>query len=172
MGDRLWVIGLVVLLVSCTGQGPQRPSQRKSAVQQPDTTLVALMELNQRMAQAADEQLLHIVQSQDTAFALYERGTWAYILDPGDVTREAITPGAQCTIHMRVYALNGKLYWDTQQTAQAGKYVFIPAIDENITEWHYGARIVLYAPWYAAFGITGKDAIPPYENVRIELVIK
>jgi len=165
----LMVIGMAVMLAACTGQAPQRPSQRKGSAPQADTAMIALMELNKRMSEAADAQLLHIVQALDTDYALYERGTWVHILEQGN---EPVAEGEACTVHMQVYALNDTLLYDAQQTGHAGKYEFIPAIDENIAEWHHGARLSLYVPWYAGYGITGKDRIPPYENIRIELEIR
>jgi len=170
--SRIWVIGCMTLvLAGCAQPNPQRPSHRKGTAPQKDSTLVALMEMNQRMTQAADEQLLHAVQGEEGAFALYEHGTWAAIRQAGDRTRP-VRPGETCTVSMQVYALNGQLYRDIRQTAQAGRYELISAIDENITEWHHGARLTLYAPWYAAYGITGTEHIPPYENIRIELAIE
>ena len=54
------VVSCAVLLTACTGQAPQRPSQRKGAAPEADSALIALMELNRRMTEAADEQLLQI----------------------------------------------------------------------------------------------------------------
>lgn len=164
-------MGFAVLLTACTGQAPQRPSQRKGAAPQADSALIALMELNRRMTEAADEQLLQIVNSLPEHYALYERGTWVHMIDPGEAA-QPIAEGEECTVYMQVYALDGTLLYDAQETGPAGKYTFIPAIDENIAEWHRGALLRLYAPWYAAYGITGKGRISPYENIRIELEIR
>ena len=170
-GKWFIVMMAVMLLAGCTQRGPQRPSHRMSERPQADSTQLALMELNQQLAQAADEQLLRIVQAKDAPYALYERGTWAYISDKGDTSRD-ILPGSECSLHMRIWSLSGQLYIDTHQRAHVGKCELPAAIDENITEWHPGAKLELYAPWYAAYGIKGTAQIPPYENIRIELEIK
>ena len=158
-----------MLLVGCGQKGPQRPSQRKGESVQVDTTQLALMDLNRQLAESADEQLYRWVQTQAETYALYEQGTWVAVLKAGE---EEIVPGEECSLHMRIYSLDGHAYYDADQTAKAGKYEFPAAIDANITEWHHGASLKLAAPWYAAYGIKGTDDIPPYENVMIELDIR
>ena len=167
---RYLFIGMVVLLVACTQTAPQRPSQRKSEAPQPDSTQMALLELNQHLTEEADRQLASIARSEDTPYALYERGTWAAIIAKGE--GETVQPKEECRVHMRIYSLSGTLYVDAEQTVAIGAQQLPPAIEENITEWRHGAQIVLLAPWYAAYGIQGADQIPPYENVRIELTIQ
>ena len=167
------IIGLLaaVLLIGCGHQAPQRPSQRKGQTPQADSTQLALMSLNQQLTEAADGQLYQWAQSQSEAYALYERGVWAIILDAGDSQRP-VQAGEECTLHMRVYSLAEHKYCDLEHTARIGKYELPAAIDENITEWHHGAHIRMAAPWYAAYGIKGTADIPPYENVIIELEIR
>jgi len=171
------------MLAGCAGKGPQRPSvhkgewaSRESSAEREETRVenqeLALMEMNERLAHAADEELLHWVRAQKEPYALYECGTWGYILDTGDTHRPAFQPEEECTLHMRVYSLSGHLYRDIEQTAHVGKYELPTAIDENITEWHHGAHVMLLAPWYSAYGIQGKGGIPPYENVVIDLELK
>ena len=50
----------------------------------PDSAALALLELNQQLAQAADEELYHIVQSLDEPYALYDSNVWMRIVDKGD----------------------------------------------------------------------------------------
>jgi hypothetical protein len=165
------IIGLTLLLAGCTHTAPQRPSQRKGASPQADTTALAMMELNQQLAQAADEQLLRLAQAQPEPYALYERGVWAYVEEQGD-TERLVRNGEECTVRMTVYSLSGDRYTDSEITACVGKYELPAALDDNMPEWHHGARVRMFAPWYAAYGIKGEGAIPPYENVIIELEIK
>lgn len=171
MRNRIAIIGLTLLLAGCTYTAPQRPSQRKGASSQADTTALAMMELNQQLAQAADEQLLRLAQAQQEPYALYERGVWAFVAEKGD-TERPVRNGEECTVRMTVYSLSGDRYTDSEITACVGKYELPAALDDNMPEWHHGARVRMFAPWYAAYGIKGEGAIPPYENVIIELEIK
>ena len=166
------ILGLVVLLVGCGPQAPQIPSQRKSQAPQVDSAQLALMELNRQLAQAADEQLAALVQAQPETYALYENNTWCTLLELGDTDGPTPKPGEEWSLHMRTYSLSGKLYTDSEGTYRVGKQELPPAIDNNIFEWHHGTRVRLFAPWYSAYGLKGTDAIPPYENVMIELELK
>ena len=168
---RFWILGLVALvLTGCGNVDPQRPTQRKSAAPAVDSTQLALLELNQRLTVAADDQLTQLAQ-QEGQFVLYEHGTWVRTVVWGDQDSK-VNPGEQCTVQMRVFSLKGTLYLDTEQTVTVGKNELPAAVDDNLPEWHHGAKLILLAPWYAAYGIQGKEPIPPYENIRIELAIK
>jgi len=169
MGRTGIIIVIALLLTACGRQSPQRPSQRKGESVQTDTAQLALMSLNQQLAESADEQLYRWVQTQTESYALYEHGTWGTILRAGE---KPIQPGEECTVHMRVCNLDGKPYCDVEQTAHVDKYELPTAIDANITEWTHGASLKIAAPWYAAYGIKGTAQVPPYENVIIELDIR
>ena len=138
----------------------------------PDSTQLALMEMNQVMAAAADEQLRHLALAQDEDYHYGEQGTWIAILKEGDEYGPLWQEGDESTIHMRTYSLAGQLYEDVVKTVQLGKYQLPPAVDANFMEWYHGAQIRLYAPWYAAYGISGTETIPPYENVIIEIELQ
>ena len=139
---------------------------------QADSTQLALLALNQQLTQTADETVYRLAQAQEEPYALYENGTWVYLMDVGDATHGVPAEGEECTVHMRIYSLEGRLYSDIEQTAHAGKYELPGAVDANIFEWNHGTKARLIAPWYAAYGIKGTDEIPPYENVIIEIELK
>ena len=52
------------------------------------------------------------------------------------------------------------------------KLVMPVTVEWNISELHPGARVRMYVPWYAAYGLQGTAHVPPYENVIIELELK
>lgn len=161
-----------MLIPGCTPQSPQRPSQRKATAPQVDSTQLALLELNQQLAEAADKQLTLLAQKQDPPYALYEGNAWGILLDPGDTDGPSPKPNEEWTIHMRVLSLDQTVLLDSEGTYRIGKYELPQAIDANITEWHHGTRVRMLVPWYTAFGMQGKDRIPAYENVIIEIEIK
>lgn len=170
--ERLFLGVVAFVLAGCGPQAPQRPSQRMGQAPQVDSAQLALLTLNQQLTQTADETLYRLAQAQEEPYALYENGTWAYLIDTGDAAKGAPREGEECTVHMRIFSLDGHLYSDIEQTAHAGKYEFPAAVDANIGEWNHGTKAKLLAPWYAAYGIKGTDAIPPYENVIIEIELK
>ena len=173
MKTGTWIVCcMAALMVSCAQQGPQRPTQRKSSGPQVDSAQLALMALNQQLAESADEQIYRAMQEQEEPYALYEGGAWVTILHKGNTHADRLKQGDECAIHMQVLSLAGKLYQDTQQTICIGKHETLAVIEENIPEWHRGARVQMYVPWYSAFGIQGTAQIPPYENVIIVLDIR
>ena len=162
---------MAVLLSACSNVQPQRPSQRKRAAAEVDTAQLVLLEMNRQLAEAADEQIQRMAREQSESYALYEHGVWAYVEDRGEAD-QPIQAGDELTLHMTVFSLAGKRYTDSELTVRAGKYELPAAIDDNITEWHHGAQVRLFAPWYAAYGMKGTEYIPPYENIIIELKIR
>lgn len=163
--------GLLVTLVSCGPQSPQRPIRRTGSASV-DSAQIERMEFNRQLAAAADEQLMQLAQGQEESYALYECNTWATILEQGEANGPTPQLDEEWTVHMRTYAIDGRLLVDTEGTYRIGKQELPLAVDANIGEWHRGCRVRMYAPWYAAYGITGTDVIPPYENVIIELELK
>lgn len=163
----------LMLLVACGRPAPQRPSRIMGDGQrgtEPDSAQLALLELNHRLAEAADEQLRQVVLQQDGSYALYEGGVWASLQTPGDGA--TIQEKEECRLRLQTYRLDGTLLSDTEGTYQLGKRQLPQAVETNIEEWRHGARVRMYAPWYSAYGLHGNDAVPPYENVIIELTIE
>jgi len=172
MVNRTWYILFAILLVACTSSAPQRPSQRKSRSPEPDSAELALMELNYRLAQAADEQLAQLVKEQDERYALYDGSAWMHIFSLGDEHTSSPLPNEEWLIHMRVMNLEGRLLEDSEQTYRIQRHELPYAVDRNIDILHHGAHARIYAPWYSAFGIQGTANIPPYENVIIEIELR
>ena len=166
------LIAAVLLVAGCGRQAPQRPSQRLGQSPQPDSAQLALMELNHRLAEAADEELHALAVAQEEPYALYEGNVWAWVMDRGDTDSPAIREKETCSLHMRIYSLDGTLLSDTQGTYTIGQRQLPQAVEANITEWHHRTRVRMFAPWYAAYGLRGNEAVPPYENVIIELTIE
>lgn len=160
------------MLVACTHQAPQRPSQRKGDGPKVDSAQLALLELNRQMALAADQQLAQLAQAQDEPYALYEGNVWMTILERGDEAAKTPALDEQWRIAMRVYELKGRLLVDSDGSYRIGRRELPEGVDANIGELHRGAKARMYVPWYAAYGITGTADIPPYENVIIEVELK
>lgn len=170
MRNKWWIIA-VVILVGCSGQGPQRPSQRMGRSPEPDSSQLALIEFNHRMAEAADSELMHWVQAQPEKYALYEMQAWMCIRERGDEDAELLKRNDRCVIHMQVYDINGRLLTDTQRQYQIGKMELPPAVEANIRSLSPHAKARMAIPWYTAFGMQGNDDVPPYTNVIIDLEI-
>lgn len=172
--ERFKLIGLVVamLLVGCSKQAPQIPSQRKSAVPKTDTAALTLLTLNQRLAITADEQVRQLAIAQEVPYALYEAGAWMTVIDKGDTGSASPKAEEEWWMHLRIYDLNGQLLLDTQGSYTIGRQELPEAIEANIGELHRHCQVRMIAPWYTAYGMSGTTEVPPYENVIIEIELQ
>jgi len=169
---HLLIVLIAAMTVGCGGRGPQRPSFRSGSEPEVDSAQLALMALNQHLAQTADQEVRIKAQAQEEQYALYESGAWGHVFDYGNTSGPSPQRGETWTVHMRVYSLDGKLYSDIIQEMPIGQYELPLAIEASISEWHRGARVRMIAPWYAAYGMQGKEGVPPYENVIIDFELK
>ena len=170
--EKYVVFLMVVVLAGCGGKGPQRPSQRKGVAPEVDSAQLALLQLNQQLAMAADEQIRQIAQAQEETYALEEHGAWIYRIEAGETNGVHPQPDEEWTIHLRTYSLSGQLYNDTERTVRIGHYELPLAIEGNIGEWYHGTHVRMLAPWYAAYGLQGTEQIPPYENVIMDIELR
>ena len=172
MKAKIGIIALTVLLAACSQVAPQRPSQRKGESPKADSTQMALLEMNQQLAAAADKELTQFVQTQEGAYGLYDSNVWMKILSRGDESTLGPIEEEEWTVHMRVYDLSERLLVDSEGTYRIGKNELPQAVETVIYELHHGAQARLLAPWYIAFGMKGTAQVPPYENVIIEIEVR
>ena len=172
-GLQITAIGLLCLLAAGCGQpNPQRPSRRMGQPQV-DSTAISMIRFNQHMREEADRALqAKALSNPDEVYALYQWGAWVHIINPGDEDAGKPQRDEECEIHMLIYSLDGRLYCDDARIVTLGKYEIPVAVDWNILEWYHGAKVKMLVPWYSAYGVKGTDAIPPYENIVIDLDIK
>lgn len=163
----------VLLFAACGGKGPQRPSRWIGREAEPDSTVLNLLELNRRMATAADQELLSYVRSHEGNYALYNGGVWVRTIEQGNEELKPYGFGHRCRLHLRVYMLNEQrtLLSDVDQTFKLGEAYLPLAVTDVVREKHPGARVEMLVPWYSAYGLRGNENIPPYQNVIIDLTI-
>ncbi len=169
-----WVAVALVcsLLIACGKVAPQRPSQRSGEKPKEDSTTLALMEMNQRMAIEADKEVLAYAQKQEEAYSLMDiSNTWLLVQDKGEGD-EAPKKEEQWEMHIRTKNLQGKLLCDEERAYTIGKDELPPCVEIATDELRHGERLVMVAPWYAAYGMHGNGIVPPYTNVILEIEIK
>ena len=157
--ERLWVIcAACLLMVACSGQGPQRPSRVLGRTPEPDSAQLALLEMNQRLALEADRQ--------------FDGGIWVKIVSQGDIHSPKPEMGTNCTVRTAIYSLKGQLYLDAEQEYLLGQSTLPFSLEQVITQLYPQTQARLMIPWYAAYGVSGTETIPPYENIIIDLYIE
>jgi len=161
-----------LLLAACGNDpGPQRAANREGKTAK-DSALLAMMEVNQRLAEEADREILQQVQA-DTLhrYAQCEQGAWV-----ARVTQlpESEQPkmGEPVAVSMRIRTLDGELLQDIEGEYVLGRGEMPLGIEYAIRELRRGEEGIILAPWHAAFGVDGTDNIVPYSNVRIEITIQ
>ena len=169
----LWVC-LLLLAGGCGGRGPQRPSQRSGTKPEADSSALALMEMNQRLAIAADEEVLRYVQGLEDAERFAQMpfsNAWVRVAEKGDEQSNSPQKDETWRLHIKTYSLQGQLLLDTEQEYRIGRNELPMCIEMNINEWHREARVIIVAPWYAAYGMMGTEEVPAYENVLLDITI-
>ncbi len=150
------------MLMACGKTQPQRPTF-KNRPQEADSTVVALVEVNQRMAADADSRLAHYATED---YALQEEGYWVSGLHDIET---GFSDSTQVCVRMQVYDTEGNLYEDRHETFCVGKTGDMRVLDPVLRQLHRGDSVSILAPWYMAYGSLGSQVVPPYTNVRIEL---
>lgn len=169
----LWIC-LLLSASGCGGRGPQRPSHRSGTRPKADSAALALMEMNQRMAIAADEEVLQYVQGREDAARFAQMpfsNAWVRVLEKGDEQGACPQKDETWRLHIKTYSLRGQLLLDTEQEYRIGRNELPMCIEMHINEWHRGAEVVIAAPWYSAHGMMGTEDVPAYENVLLEIRI-
>ncbi|MGM9810630.1 MAG: hypothetical protein ACI30J_07170 [Paludibacteraceae bacterium] len=169
----LWIC-LLLSASGCGGRGPQRPSQRSGTKPEADSASLALMEMNQRMAIAADEEVLHYVQGREDRERFAQMpfsNAWVRFMERGDEQSACPQKDETWRLHIKTYSLQGQLLLDTEQEYRIGRSELPMCIEVNISEWHRGAEVMIVAPWYAAYGMMGTEDVPAYENVLLKISI-
>lgn len=170
---HILIITVVVVLASCQRTQPQRPSQRNGvSAQSTDTTLLALMNMTQRLVLEADKELLRYVKQTDTTFALLEIGTWYKRLNSQPTQNEPLQEGEIANLQLTIRSLQQELLLNSIQTCKIGQEELPSVIGYILRESHHGDSIVLIVPWYSAYGVNGNEYVKPYQNVIIELNIQ
>lgn len=150
------------MLMACGNTQPQRPTF-KNRPQAADSTVVALVEVNQRMAADADSRLARYATED---YALQEDGYWVSGLHDIET---GFSDSTQVCVRMQVYDTEGNLYEDRHETFCVGKTGDMRVLDPVLRQLHRGDSVSILAPWYMAYGSLGSQVVPPYTNVRIEL---
>lgn len=165
--NKLWLLAIALAFAACHKTQPQRPTfkNRPEATRQ-DSTVLAMVEINQKMAADADSRL---AQYATAGYALQEEGYWVSGLH--DI-ESGFRDSVQVTARMQVYDMEGRLYEDREETLRVGHTGEMRVLDPVLRQLHPGDSVSILAPWYLAYGSLGSQVVPPYTNVRIELKIE
>jgi len=163
--QKLFPILCLLCLMSCGKTQPQRPSYHNGTLHREDSALVHLVQINEKMAEEADRQILHYANG----YAQWESGIW---------TKGWTTPHSplqeeeKVMLSMQIYDMDSTLLEDIHESAVVGKYDRMEGLSTMLQELERGQHISLLVPWYIGYGSTGNEHVAPYTNLRIELTIE
>lgn len=174
-------MAVVALIMGCARTAPQKPSQRNGvrAEAAADTAAMALLTMNQRLADAADREVLRRVQQAQASgaeenalvYSQNEVGAWErWIVRSHE--GECPKKDEEWTLHMVVSSLDGQMLLDSEATYRIGREEMPRAVEEAISEAHHGDEVEIICPWYTAYGAVGNEYIEAYQNVIITVYIR
>lgn len=169
MKKTLIILICVILCASCHKTQPQLPSNK---VPKKDSAELALMELNFRMAEAADREITAIVKniSCDTiSYTLDETGFWYRKTRHSADTQSTLSK--ELDIHIQVFDMEDVLLFDSHEHITVGKHESAWCVDEAVQMMQHGDEMEILSPWYTGFGRLGNEYIPAYTNIKIKLSI-
>lgn len=168
-GRLLWLalIMCACFLAACGKQKPQLPSNKQPEV---DSVALAMIEMNQRLVQKANDELASYVVTSGQPYVQDDQGFWYMITrrTEGLMLQKEQT----VTITQQVYLLDGTLCEDMVMTLQIGKKQVPTAVESALLLLREGESASILAPWYLAYGQYGNEAkIGAYANVRFEISV-
>ena len=169
-----WLILIVLMLAAaCNRTQPQRPTWRngQSSVE-PDSSVMQLMTMNRQLADAADSELARMADSLD-GYNQLPCGAWVRFLRLSNEA-DTVVPRADelWQIHLQVRSLRGTLLSDEQRQVRIHRHEIPEAAEEAVSEMHAGDSAYILAPWYAAYGLSGNEAVAPYSNVQMTIYLQ
>lgn len=168
---RIYILLITISLicgVGCNRTKPQSPSNRYSLSHQ-DTTSIALVLINQQLAQEADKEIMNYVKEHGTEqYVLDASGYWARkILKTGN---QKIQKGDELDLRIVLFSVDGTMLSDSRGVKKVTDAEMLLPVLEMLQLMNIGEQAELIVPWYAAYGSTGCREVPPYTNLRIEII--
>jgi FKBP-type peptidyl-prolyl cis-trans isomerase len=149
------------LLLCCTKQSPQLPSNKGVEI---DKDAVSLLAINQNLAKKEDGILKKIALQKDKAFKRSEIGFWYKIERTGKGLK--MNDSTVCSFSYRVTSLKGKLLQHDEKKIVIGKKQIVSGLEEGLKLMNKGDSATIIVPWYLAYGMKGDEPmIPPYTSL-------
>ena len=161
------LIGWLVVLISCTKQAPQLPSNKFVADNSDTQTLLAI---NQNLALKEDS-LLEIFAKKDQSFKKNDLGFWYKIVRAGNGLK--VKDKTECNISYQLMLINGKIVEKSNKQIVIGKKQIVIGLEEGLKLLHYGDSATFIIPWYLGYGMKGnKPLIPAYTSIIYQIKLE
>lgn len=165
----------LTLFFSCCDRkiAPQRPSNSNES----DTARIAIMELNQRLAIEADNEINAIANRLNDSllaagavpYRRQEHGYWLRIVSPG--SGDKLLTDDKVAVSYTLYLPDGTPAEQNSTDITVGRKQVPDAIDLALQQMQRGAKAEIIATWALLYGRTGTENIPPYSQGLISLTV-
>ena len=165
IGNTVSPLLLVVfawLLVACQPT-PQR-ARHLGEEQEVDSALLARLQFNIRLSDAADKACSMMVEADTLRYELDDFGFWyaKTISHEG----EDLVAGQEVMLHLQISELDGTLITDTKGSFVIGAGDLPLVVIRSLRMMVQGEQMKVIAPWYTAYGVEGTAIIKPYHRIQ------
>lgn len=171
IGNTVSPLLLVVfawLLVACQPT-PQR-ARHLGEEQEVDSALLARLQFNVRLSDAADKACSMMVEADTLRYELDDFGFW-YAKTISHEGEDLVT-GQEVMLHLQISELDGTLIADTKSSFVIGAGDLPLVVIRSLRMMVQGEQMKIIAPWYTAYGVEGTKIIKPYTNLLIILTVE
>lgn len=159
---------ITILFVGCQKQ-PQK-ARHLNESQEVDSTMLAQMQFNAQMADAADKHCSDFIQADSIEYAMADYGFWYTKTVKG--VGDTIQQGQEVSMHIQISEVGGELISDVKHHHIVGSGELPIAITHSLKMMCLGEQMRIVAPWYTAYGVEGTSIIKPYSNLLIIITIE
>ena len=164
MRNNILILLVFAALIGCQKTKPQMPNKLHATKE--DSAAVALVMMNQRLAEQTDKELLEYVKQHDPeTFVAGVQGYWykKIVKTDAHVIKEDMSPD----VRLIISTLDGKMLIDSRQIVNFSDNDLIVPIRDVLLMMRIGEQAEVLIPWYAAYGTTGNQFVPPYANIKV-----
>jgi len=169
----MWVRILLIILIAWTGVAcrgttqPQRPTFYGQ--QEGDSAAMNRIRMNQTMAESAD---LLLAKTATEEYVLMDENYWVKGLKGTQENTHGLQEGEYVDLEIKCYDLKDNLLCIHQANVCIGQVEEMQAVVLVLPHVQHNMNITLLVPWYLAFGAAGNTQVPPYENLKVEVMVK
>ncbi len=160
----LYIVATFIFLISCVKPTPQFPANKGNTI---DSTSINLQKLNEILALKEDSSIQNLVKKQSIPYKKTSNGIWFH--KEIETSQDSLIKKPSIQFSYKCYTLTGEVVNSEKIKLNFGKKEIAVGLEEGIKLMRNGEKMRLIVPWYLAYGMNGKDNIPPYTSLIYEI---
>lgn len=163
----IYIIAVLPLCISCVKPAPQLPSNKGNEL---DSTAINLKILNEVMIRKEDSLIQDFVNKQKVPFIKNENGVWYH--KAIETTNDSLINDTCVQFYYKCYTFSSDFIVSEKISVNIGKKEIPVGLEDGIKMMRKGEKMKLIVPWYLAYGMKGKDNIPPYTSLIYDIRVE